>query len=358
MHLNSQIFGQIGIAPRRSAVARTAVGDARRRRRCGHVPPLWARSRRRAETFHSRGLGGEARLAGTSPPKYPGRSVAVTVPSCFGRGTGTAGAAMARLIGTPGTDVGPASDVVSLSGRHRVASDLAGELMDVLADEPRVVVCDLAGMTPDAGTDRLFAPVTDYLAHWPGTVVVVRAPDPAVRAAVGDAALSGPLLVHACGEAGLSHASGLVPDVHRAGAHLEPLPTASREARVFATRALLDWQMAQLIRPVSVVVSELVTASAARAGTVLDLTLSRVGSRVRVAVHDHGDGDHGDGDHWDGDHGDGDSRAPAGHPPEVPLTGRGRLLVQAFARCWGVFPGRGGGRTVWAVLDRHGRPDG
>jgi hypothetical protein len=244
---------------------------------------------------------------------------------------------MAGLAGTPGTGADPVGDVVTVSGRHRLPSDIAGELMDVLADEPRVVVCDLAGSARVAGEANVFAPVSEYVAQWPGTVVVVCAADPSARATMRHAAPAERVLVHESREAGLSRASDMVPDVHRARTHLAPVPTASREARVFATRTLLDWQMPQVIRPVSLVVSELVTNSVVHAQTVLDLTLSRVGTRIRVAVRDHGGGA---------------PRTHADEAPEVTLSGRGLLLVQAFTRCWGVFPGRAEGKTVWAVVDR------
>jgi anti-sigma regulatory factor (Ser/Thr protein kinase) len=244
---------------------------------------------------------------------------------------------MAKLIGTPGSETDLVGDVVTVSGRHRLPSETVDELMDVLVDEPRVVVCDLTELAPVGGVERVFLPVGHYLAHWTGTVVVVCAPDPAVRAEVADSACAASLLVHDSREAGLGEARALAPDVRRAGTHLPPLPTASREARVFATRTLLDWQMPQVIRPVSLVVSELVTNSVVHARTALDLTLSRVGTRVRVAVRDHGGGD------------------PRARPPQDPaetLTGRGLQLVHAFTRGWGVVPASAGGKTVWAVLDR------
>jgi Histidine kinase-like ATPase domain len=247
---------------------------------------------------------------------------------------------MTRLIGTPRAQAAPVRDVVTVRGRHRLPSDLAGELMDVVSDEPRVVVCDLTDVATAAGVEQVFTPVEEHLAHWPGTLVVACAPDPSVRAAIENAGVSGRLLVHPSLRDGLSQADGLVPDVERAGSHLAPLPSASREARVFATRTLLDWQMSQMIRPVSLVVSELVTNSVVHARTVLDLSLSRVGTRMRVAVRDHGGGD-------PRTHDEGTS--------EGALSGRGLLLVQAFTRCWGVFPSRAAGKTVWAVLDRQAR---
>jgi hypothetical protein len=70
--------------------------------------------------------------------------------------------------------------------------------------------------------------------------------------------------------------------------------------------------------------------------TVLDLTLSRTDTCLRIAVHDHGGG------------------SPAvnrGGRPEDMLDGRGLVLVRALAKGWGVFESRHKGKTVWAVMD-------
>ncbi len=38
-------------------------------------------------------------------------------------------------------------------------------------------------------------------------------------------------------------------------------------------------------------------------------------------------------------------------PLEDPLLDRGLLVVRALTRCWGVFPSRTHGKTVWAVME-------
>jgi hypothetical protein len=46
-----------------------------------------------------------------------------------------------------------------VSGRHRLPSDVVSELMDVLADQPRLVVCDMSGLALSPHTMvEVFAP--------------------------------------------------------------------------------------------------------------------------------------------------------------------------------------------------------
>lgn len=231
----------------------------------------------------------------------------------------------------------PVADVVTVTGRGRLPTDLATELMDVLAEEPGIIVCDLEGMAAPSSAAEVFAPVADYLAHWPGTVVAVAVSAPKVREAVLSSAAAGNLkLLDAAAGSKLSAVRRRVPGVQRAAERLAPLPTASRDARRFVSRTLLDWRLPRLAGPASLVASELVTNSVVHAVTVLDLRLSQAGTLLRVAVRDHGGG----------------RPSPRrGANADSPLDGRGLMIVQAFSIAWGVFPARVAGKTVWAVLD-------
>jgi hypothetical protein len=226
---------------------------------------------------------------------------------------------------------------VTVAGRHRLPTDVVSELMDVLAGEPAIAVCDLTEMAPYPSTmSQMFDPVAAYLANWPGTLVVVSVPDPQEYTRALPAGIAGRLLVYGSPEEGLAEASRLLRPVDRVETPLAPTPTAARAARQFTVRTLLDWQLSQLISPVSLVVSELVTNSVVHAVTVTDLTLSRTGGTVRIAVHDHAGGR--------------PVRQPDGSTGQL-LEKRGLVLVQAFTRCWGVFPSRVAGKTVWALVD-------
>jgi anti-sigma regulatory factor (Ser/Thr protein kinase) len=245
-----------------------------------------------------------------------------------------------RRADTSWSDGDPHTGVLLVAGRHRLAFDVVGELMDCLArSEARVVVCDLTDMAVSLREmSPVFAPVAPYLAAWPGTVVVVCVPDPGQHARTVPAAIAGRLLVHRSIESGLQEARALMPLMEQTETFLAPVPRAVSEARAFVRHALDSWQLAGLAWPASLVASELVTNSLQHSTTVLNLTLSYVHTRLRIAVHDHGSG-----------------------APAIPTRsqadaatqqdGRGLQLIDAETRAWGVFPTRGSGKTVWALLD-------
>lgn len=229
-----------------------------------------------------------------------------------------------------------ATDVVTITARNRLPGDVSSELVDTLADGPRVVVCDLTGMAAATSPRHIFEPVAAYLSHWPGTIVVAVLPDPAARPGLSPLATNDRLLLCTDPEAGVAEAHSLARVADRRNLQLMPLPTAPREARTFATRALLDWQTPRLIRTTILVVSEIVTESLLHARTVIDLALSHTDTCVRVAVRDRGGG----------------RPQPRDNPWEdETVSGRGMLLVDRLTSCWGVFPARRGGKTVWALLD-------
>lgn len=209
--------------------------------------------------------------------------------------------------------------------------------MDVLADEPRVVLCDLTGMAAAGPIADTFVPAISYLADWPGTVVVVTAPDERVRSSLASAAVHCErIFIHATSDIGVSEALAFLPPLQRATLQLAPQTTAPREARSFVARTLRDWHLSLLTPSATLVVSELVTNSILHAVTVMDLRLSGAEDRVRIAVRDRGGGR---------------PSARAGAVTEQTLDGRGLQLVEAFAHSWGVIPARTRGKTVWVVLD-------
>jgi anti-sigma regulatory factor (Ser/Thr protein kinase) len=245
-----------------------------------------------------------------------------------------------RLADRSWLDQDPDSGVVVVVGRHRLASDVVSELMDHLASaDVRIVACDLNQMAvPPGPLGQVFAPVASYLAAWPGIVLVVCVPEVLQHAQVLPSTIEQRLLVHRSLEAGVREARQLTEPLEQSQTHLAPVPAAAAKARDFATGALRDWHMADLSWPVRLVTSELVTNALQHSASVVDLTVSHVNTRVRIAVRDHGGG------------------APAiPHIPEAEAaaqpSGRGLQLIQAVTRAWGVFPTRVSGKTVWALLD-------
>ena len=247
---------------------------------------------------------------------------------------------MGHLADTAWLDRDPATGAALVVGRHRLAADVVSELMDDLArDDVRIVVCDLNEMAVSPRTmGAVFAPVRSYLREWPGAVVVVCMPDPVRHAQMVPAAIAGRLLVHRSIEAGVCEARQLTPPREQASTYLPPVPTAAAEAREFVRRTLRAWQLLDVVWPASLVSTELVTNSVLHSGTVVDLTLSHVRTRLRVAVHDHAGGAP-------------RMRNVRAAEEAARLDGRGLHLIEAMTRAWGVFPTRPRGKTVWALLD-------
>ena len=185
---------------------------------------------------------------------------------------------------------------------------------------------------------RPLAPLAPYLAAWPGTLVVVCVPDPDQHARTVPAAIADRLLVHRSIESGLQEARTLMPPMEQTQTFLAPVPLAVPAARAFVRHALHDWQLTDLAWPGE--------SGGQRAGDQRTATLHHRAepnpeSRAHpasVAVHGHGGG-----------------------APSIPTRsaaeaatqqdGRGLELIDAETRTWGVFPTRGSGKTVWALLD-------
>jgi anti-sigma regulatory factor (Ser/Thr protein kinase) len=245
-----------------------------------------------------------------------------------------------RLPDTSWSDEDPQSGVVMLAGRHRLAFDVVSELVDHLAySDARIVVCDLTGMAVSRREMvHVFAPVGEYLASWPGTIVVVGVPDGVQYSRTAPAGIHDRLLVRRSIESGVRQARALLPPMEQTQTYLAPMTPAAAGARDFVRHVLDDWQLSELAWPASLVTSELVTNALEHSATVLDLTLSHVGTRLRVAVHDHGGGT---------------PAIPAWSDADAATQqhGRGLQLIEAATLAWGVFPTRESGKTVWALLD-------
>jgi len=229
------------------------------------------------------------------------------------------------------TDAG----VVTVVARRRLPSDVVSELIQAIAGEARIVVCDLAEMAPSSRPfDEVFAPVTTYLRHWPASVVVC-VPDPHGPSPAFEAS-SGSLLVRPSVHSGLAEARRIAPSVERVTVQMLPLPTAARDARRAVHDVLHDWELPPLVDPAGLVVSELVTYSILRAQTIVEVSVSRIEQRVRIGVTDRGGGM---------------PASPVAVASEDLPSGDGWQLVDAFAHGWGVLPARSRGRTLWAVID-------
>jgi anti-sigma regulatory factor (Ser/Thr protein kinase) len=115
---------------------------------------------------------------------------------------------------------------------------------------------------------------------------------------------------------------------------LAPHPTAARAARDFLTGCLLDWKAPKALAAGSLVMSELVTNAMIYADTDIRVSVARHEEWVRIAVRDGG------------------AALPEQRGWALESThGRGLVIVDGFARAWGVLPCADSGKVVWAVVE-------
>ncbi|WIM99464.1 ATPase [Actinoplanes oblitus] len=222
--------------------------------------------------------------------------------------------------------------IVAVRGRLdlRGAPGLRTALLKCLAEQPRALLVDLAGMSlGDETSPALFTAVTRLATDWPGTPVLLCAPQPDVSRLLSRGRF-GTLQVRAeVGEAVLEVcATGAVPPVIRD--QLLPAAGAARHARDLAAEACVRWGVPHLVGPASVVATELVSNAVEHAGTMITLQFLHRPRHLHVVVRD---------------------GSPAMPVPAVSDTneGRGLLLVESLAVHWGALPARDG-KVVWATL--------
>ena len=225
--------------------------------------------------------------------------------------------------------------VLEVAGRlSDVVEDLDRAIQLALGEGPRGVVCDLSGVFESAEpvAVEVLATAGRHVRDWPGIPVAVACSDPQVR----EALVAHPLGRHLIVTVSLFSAVSAVlatPVLAPQGLHLAPHPTASRAAREFVTRTLLDWRLARAIPFASLVVSELVSSSTINAGTDVDLSVVWDRGALRLTVQDHGP-------------------ALPGQPhSDIDLRGRRLVVVAGLSRAFGALPTADGGKTAWAVLD-------
>jgi anti-sigma regulatory factor (Ser/Thr protein kinase) len=127
---------------------------------------------------------------------------------------------------------------------------------------------------------------------------------------------------------------------------LPPDVSAAAVARKKARRFLHRVRMEAVVEPLSLVVSELVGNAVRHGKPPIQLLLRRVGSGVRVDVHDEAPTCGTPEDH------EGRVRLPALDA----LSGRGRFLIDALSARHGVNQVPDDGKEVWAVIEPD-RPD-
>jgi hypothetical protein len=102
--------------------------------------------------------------------------------------------------------------------------------------------------------------------------------------------------------------------------------------RTFVARTLSSWHLDHYTEDAMIVISELATNAVLHARTDFTVSVVSQGGALRVSVSDSS------------------SDVPVrANPTPTTVTGRGLLLIDAIARCWGIDVGSGG-KSVWAEL--------
>ena len=214
------------------------------------------------------------------------------------------------------------------------SSELYREVVRWLESEPAALIIDLSGITIVGGSPTsVFAEIIHWAARWPGTPVLLCAPD---AGRVGLTALS---------ERRPTTVFSTVAEARAALATHQPEPPISEQllptwgeahrARDLTTEACLRWELPHLVGRSALVVSELVINGAEHARTVMTLQLKLGWQYLYIAVFD------------------GVPAEPVlrrvRHPDMV--AGNGLVLVQSLSDQWG-FVVRNDGKVVWAALPR------
>ncbi|GAB3974129.1 ATP-binding protein [Plantactinospora veratri] len=204
-------------------------------------------------------------------------------------------------------------------------------LLQCLAEQPDALLVDLSEMlVRESPALSVFGTVARQAAMWPGTPVLLCAPDPGTAKLLAGGAF-GQLAVFGSAREAVAVKPGRRPP--SVGELLLPLAGSARRARDVVTEACGRWELPNLVAPVSIVATELVANAVAHAQTMMDLRISLCRSQVMLSVRD------------------GSTVEPRlSHPSPESAAGRGLMLVDATARRWGSLP-TDGGKVVWAVFD-------
>ena len=214
------------------------------------------------------------------------------------------------------------------------AATVRTTLLKCLAEQPDAVVVDVAAMVVTApAATTLFIAAARQASLWPGTPLVIAAPDP--RTARMLRAGCGRLAVHpSLAEAFAAEPRRRMPSLTET---LLPVIGAARHARRVVAEACEQWSLPHLTGPASVVTGELVTNAVEHAQTMIDLRLTLGLRSLQVAVRD----------------GSPDEPVRPARASAEPAAPRGLLLVDAMSYRWGSLPAAGG-KVVWAILLSRG----
>ena len=226
---------------------------------------------------------------------------------------------------------------VSVLDVHGALPAIAGAAHEAVLAQwarcPDAVVGDLSAVTGpvETGAVALLASLGAQVRQWPGIPIGFVCPDrPLAESLVG--AAEGPHLLLRDDRASMWKALAANATSSTVSAVLAPEPASARAARELVAGACAAWGTRAQTPTAALVTSELVTNAVVHGGTPLEVSFSRYGDLLRLAVHD-------------GNHA---APAPIAAGSED-SHGRGLLLVAAMSASWGVLP-TGTGKVIWAVL--------
>jgi anti-anti-sigma regulatory factor len=209
------------------------------------------------------------------------------------------------------------------------APQIRSVLLDGLAQQPEALVVDVFDLSvADPAAVMVLRDVADETVDWPAAHLVLCAPP-------------GNRLWHTTGlpvwssrSDALTALGGPEP-THQLSLALDPVVGAARRSRELVTEACARWDLADLIGPACIVVTEMVNNVVAHARTAMTVRLALRAGSLTVAVRDHSPG------------------VPrfTGAPATTSYGGRGLLLIDSVARRWGNLL-LGDGKVVWAILHR------
>jgi anti-anti-sigma regulatory factor len=205
-------------------------------------------------------------------------------------------------------------------------------LLKCLAEQPTALLVDLSGLrVSEPLALSVFTAVVRQAARWPGTPVLLCAPQPEAAELFGAAAYRR-LPVFDSLDVARDRLGDDARSLPTVAEDLLPTRGAAWESRNLATDACLRWDLPELVAPASLICSELVSNAVDHAGTMMRLRLSLGQKHLFIALRD-------------------------GSPAEPVVTdpgpgadrGRGLLLVGTVANSWGFLPASDG-KVVWASL--------
>ncbi len=202
-----------------------------------------------------------------------------------------------------------------------------------VADEPRAVLVDLAGVSIGDGlAAAVFSSLARSVAEWPGIESILFGASDQVAAELRGKAVLRRLPLYRTRREALERAAELRPP-ERASTRLLPMPDACVAARRLVVTACREWGLDGLAEHARVVMTELVSNAVRHAATELIVTVTRGERFMHLSVRD------------------GAPAPPRLTGPESRYApgGRGLLVVDALSASWGWRP-YPDGKIVWATL--------